>query len=390
MHVTLHITTRCNFRCGYCYSPPRAGLEMSKEVATKAIELASRMSPNNTGVIFFGGEPLLRKDFIFEVIDACSQRQRKSGCQFHYKVTTNGSLLDEVFIESATGARLSIAVSLDGVREAHNTHRVTDAGAPTFESLIPQITALLRRQPYASALMVVTPETVDQYARSFDYLIRLGFRYIIASLNYAGDWRRSHLRRLEREYRKIATRYESQTRAGHKFYFSPFEKKIASHVHGKEALCQQCYFGVRQLSVAPDGSIYPCVQFVKDGRDGDYCLGNVWDGIDRERQSALFSASRALKSTCQDCALLGRCENQCSCLNWQTTGAIDQVSPILCETERLLIPIVDELAAKLYRVRAPLFIQKHYNPIYPLLSFLEDHEPEPSVKRTPYARLRLV
>jgi uncharacterized protein len=61
-------------------------------------------------------------------------------------------------------------------------------------------------------------------------------------------------------------------------------------------------------------------------------------------------------------------------LNWQTTGAIDEIPPILCETEKLLIPIVDELAAKLYRLRSPLFIQKHYNPIYPLLSFLEDHE----------------
>jgi len=349
---------------------------MSREVAMKAIDLTSRMSPNNTGVIFFGGEPLLRKDFIFEVIDACSAKQRKSGRQFHYKVTTNGSLMDEVFIQSATRSRLSIAVSLDGTRIAHDKHRVTGSGAPTFDSLLPKIAVLLRHQPYACALMVVTPETVGHYASSFDYLFQLGFRYIISSLNYAGAWDRSHLRTLEREYRKIATRYERLTRAGHKFYFSPFEKKIASHVHGKGALCQQCYFGVRQLSVAPDGSIYPCVQFVKDGRDGDYCLGNVWDGIDCERQNALFGASRALKSTCRDCALLGRCENQCSCLNWQTTGAIDQVSPILCETERLLIPVVDELAARLYRARAPLFIQKHYNPIYPLLSFLEDHEPE--------------
>jgi len=81
---------------------------MTHEVAMKAIELASRMSPNNTGIIFFGGEPLLRKDFIFEVIDACSEKQRKSGRQFHCKVTTNGSLLNEAFIESATRSRLSM------------------------------------------------------------------------------------------------------------------------------------------------------------------------------------------------------------------------------------------------------------------------------------------
>jgi len=349
---------------------------MSREVALKAIELASRMSPSNTGVIFFGGEPLLRKDFIFDVIDACSTKQRESGCQFHYKVTTNGSLLGESFIEQATRSRLSIAVSMDGVRESHDEHRKTCAGTATFDTLLPHIPTLLRHQPYACALMVVTPQTVGHYASSFDYLLKLGFRYIISSLNHAGCWERSHLRRLAREYRKIAASYERLTRTGHKFYFSPFEKKIASHIHGAEALCQQCHFGIRQVSVAPNGSIYPCVQFVRDGRDGDYCLGNVWDGIDPKRQKALFQAGRGAKSTCQGCALLGRCENNCSCLNWQTTGAIDRVPPILCEAERLLIPIADQLASRLYTVRSPLFIQKHYNPIYPLLSFLEDHDPD--------------
>jgi len=46
---------------------------------------------------------------------------------------------------------------------------MTGAGAPTFDSLVLQMTALLRFQPYASALMVVTPETVHQYSKSFDF-----------------------------------------------------------------------------------------------------------------------------------------------------------------------------------------------------------------------------
>ena len=44
----------------------------------------------------------------------------------------------------------------------------------------------------------------------------------------------------------------------------------------------------------------------------------------------------------------------------------------LCETERILIPIVDELGERLWTMKAPLFIQKHYNAAYPFISGLED------------------
>ena len=41
-------------------------------------------------------------------------------------------------------------------------------------------------------------------------------------------------------------------------------------------------------------------------------------------------------------------------------------------TERMLFPIADRLAARLYRARNALFLHRHYNPAFPVLSFLED------------------
>ena len=231
---------------------------------------------------------------------------------------------------------------------------------------------LLAYQPYAYALMVVTPETVAYYAESVEFLIECGFRYILASLNYAGNWTDTTVKELKSHYQKIAKLYEKWTLAQKKFYLSPFEKKFASHVQGKDALCMQCHFGVKQISIAPDGSIYPCVQFVKDPTSKEFSIGDVWNGIDRERQMSLFRLSRFEQKECLACALKDRCEHRCSCLNWQTTGSIDQISPFLCETERVLIPIVDRLGERLYKKRAPLFIHKMYNTMYPLISYFED------------------
>ena len=45
---------------------------------------------------------------------------------------------------------------------------------------------------------------------------------------------------------------------------------------------------------------------------------------------------------------------------------------ILCEHERILFPLVDRMAERLYRDRNGMFIQKHYNQIFPLISLVED------------------
>ena len=40
--------------------------------------------------------------------------------------------------------------------------------------------------------------------------------------------------------------------------------------------------------------------------------------------------------------------------------------------ERILLPIADSLAEKLFKKRSAMFIQKHYNDLYPLVSLIED------------------
>ena len=48
------------------------------------------------------------------------------------------------------------------------------------------------------------------------------------------------------------------------------------------------------------------------------------------------------------------------------------VSPVLCRYERMLMPIADRIGRVLYAKRSPLFIHKHYNAAYPVLSLVDD------------------
>ena len=77
MHLTLHLTDRCNLACRYCYA--RHGTnDMALETALSAIAECTD-GEENCGIIFFGGEPLLREELIFEIIAACERRALHRG-----------------------------------------------------------------------------------------------------------------------------------------------------------------------------------------------------------------------------------------------------------------------------------------------------------------------
>lgn len=377
MHLTLHLTARCNLRCRYCHAPPREAGDMTFETARMAVEMAidlmNREHPGQSvGVIFFGGEPLLKRDLIAQIVRHCRKIEDETGQLFHFKITTNGILLDGEFLTDPDTYEIFVALSHDGVRAANDLHRVDARGSGTFDRLDGKIDLLLRHKPYAPVMMVVNPDTVRYYAESVEYLYERGFHYLICSLNYGAGWQYRHLKELRKQYRRLANWYYEETLKEEKFYFSPFEVKISSHVFPGSCRAERCELGQKQISVAPNGRLYPCVQFVGDGSDETYAIGHVETGVDQSARRRLYELNAGEKPTCAGCAIRERCNHYCGCLNRQATGRIDAVAPMLCAHERILLPIADELAARLFEKKSPIFIQKHYNEMYPLISLVED------------------
>lgn len=371
MHLTLHLTAACNFRCRYCYAEDKTGSPMSFDTAKAAIDLALRhQTPDQSlGIIFFGGEPLLRRDLIGQIMRHTKELSAATGKHFHYKIATNGSLLDEEFLTDELTREIFVAMSLDGVQTAHDMHRIGLSGEGTFAKLEKTAALLLKHKPYSPVMAVVNPDTVPFYADSVRFLFELGFRYLIFSLNYAAPWTEKDMDRLARQYEKIGHWYEAETLKESKFYFSPFEVKIGSHVRPGSCAKERCELGQTQISVAPDGGLYPCVQFVGDP---EFCIGDVRSGLDETRRRAIYQMSNQEENVCAGCAVRHRCNHFCGCLNRQSTGSIQRVSPVLCAHERILIPAADRVAERLFKQRSALFVQKHYNDYFPLISLAED------------------
>jgi len=168
------------------------------------------------------------------------------------------------------------------------------------------------------------------------------------------------------QYRRMATFMLDCLRKGQDIYIGQFNEKIRSHINKPLGPGLNCDVGRKKISVAPDGSIFPCVQFVSRRPDAvKFRMGHVSSGFDARRDE-IVQANCAPRRQCAGCDYLGRCHHGCTCMAWQLTGDITQVPPILCAYERMLTPIADEIGNALWKEQNQFFLKRHYG-------FLEDY-----------------
>lgn len=368
MQITFHVTKACNLRCRYCYYRDFPTGTMSLETARAATRQVLELGDPHMGVTFFGGEPLLAKALIRQLVpeieDACRQR----GITVNFKIPTNGLLLDREFLEFCEARSVFISLSIDGDEEG-NVDRVTASGRSSFAEAKRALALLRSHASSFATYSVVTPANAGHLFESLEGLYREGSRILISSLDYGADWSVRDLKRLRRQYELLADFYIAETRKHRHFHLSIFDSRIRAHTRPDQMQDTACRIGLGQISVGPDGTYYPCIQFVENP---DFAIGNVASGIDFSLRRNHFEQSGSEAPECAGCGIHDRCSRNCACVSWQTTGTLDGVAPIVCEHERLLMPIADSVARRLFRKREPLFIARHYNPDYDMLRALEE------------------
>ncbi|SCW30385.1 radical SAM additional 4Fe4S-binding SPASM domain-containing protein [Ruminococcaceae bacterium YRB3002] len=345
MNLTLHLTERCNMDCSYCLRVKRP-CDMPEEVLYKALELAFSKG-QNAGVCFFGGEPMLKKDLILKALDRAKTMSDSSGKPFACKMTSNGTLLDEDFLKRAKEAGMVIGLSYDALGQDISRRFADKDHSSTSAVLREKAELLLKYLPDSVALITVAPQAVPYYAESVKHVHDLGFKQASCVLAYGSrvNWTDGDMEILRGELDKTVDYMTELFRKSDRFKVTPLCSKITECIKGVNP-ASRCHLGVRQMQVDVRGDLYPCTSFVGDP---DYLMGNVFDGVDESRVSALAAKSN-MPETCRNCELNKRCTNSCGCSNRMNTGDENKISPLQCTYERMLIDAADRLGNILFTI----------------------------------------
>lgn len=145
------ITYDCNFRCPYCYENniSNFGKGWSKSVFTKdlvdrAYQTMLEIQPNrkmhDNNIIFYGGEPLLAQNYkiVSHIV--------KEGVKRNYKFIgiTNGYDLDKYTDLLLPEMIQTLQVTIDGVRDVHNSRRNHYKEGKTFDRIMDNIDRVLQ------------------------------------------------------------------------------------------------------------------------------------------------------------------------------------------------------------------------------------------------------
>jgi radical SAM protein with 4Fe4S-binding SPASM domain len=317
--VYLHLTSRCNLACSYCYNARwrerGARGELSEAELRALLEEVAALGAAQ--VTFTGGEPLLRRDLL-----ALADHARALGLET--TLLTNGMRIGDR--AAAIAARFDrVIVSLDSWRREENDEARGDG---SFAGAVGGVQALVRAGAQVSVRAVITGSNVGslpglpRFAASV-----LGCSDLMLALCMPPSQEAAVAQRLlpsPEEYRAALERFQRALR----------EVGGSSSFDAEPSLSDgSCGAGASILSVGPDGDVFPCQCLLGP----ELRLGNVRERplgeIHRAaaRSGAGGTCSMPLPS-CAKCPVSGLCTLRCRA----TVAAIEGAGPGLVE---LLCPL---------------------------------------------------
>lgn len=158
MQVIVKLTTRCNLKCSYCSEGDKAPETLDMLVLKKLIdeipEILNKYKQKDITLLWHGGEPLLLgKAYLTEAMQYAEKKLFNYRVRF--SIQTNGTLIDNEWIDIFKQFDVGVGVSLDGYKEIHDINRMEPDGTPTFDKIMSNIILLQNNGINVGTLMVL-------------------------------------------------------------------------------------------------------------------------------------------------------------------------------------------------------------------------------------------
>ena len=341
--LCLHIAHTCNLNCSYCFASQgkyhgERSL-MSEEVAKRSMDFLIENSGSRTNleVDFFGGEPLMNFDVVKKTVEYAREREKETGKNFRFTLTTNGVLIDDDVIDFANREMSNVVLSLDGRKEVHDRFRVDYAGNGSWEKIVPKFQKLVEAREHKNYYMrgTFTHHNPD-FLKDIETMLDLGFTElsmepVVCAPEDASALTDEDFPVVVEQYEKLAELMLKKHKEGKPFTFYHYmiDLKGGPCIYKRISGCGS---GTEYMAVTPWGDLYPCHQFVGEEK---FKLGDIFNGVNNTAiQDEFLSCNVYSREECRDCWAKLYCSGGCAANAYHATGSVKGVYEYGCKLFR--------------------------------------------------------
>lgn len=169
----IKVVDYCNFNCEFCRYPSiskKTSMSFStfKTIVEKACEFNIKKGCYQQSIIFHGGEPLLwgYDNFLCAIELQKELTTKHPKLKFRNSIQTNGSLLDDRWVDFLSLNEFDIGISIDGPEEI-NFHK----GSISNKTVLENIQKLSQKSCKFGVLSVITNEHAGLADKYYDFLV---------------------------------------------------------------------------------------------------------------------------------------------------------------------------------------------------------------------------
>lgn len=321
--LIVKLTNDCNLNCSYCYHRRDSNRDIHNSLSFSDLDIMIRSllqhNEHEAEFIWHGGEPLLTGIDTFEFVVECQKRHNTKNLLIRNSVQTNGTLLDDAYIQFFKENGFSIGISIDGPFDMHTSERGTLP--QEYQKILYAIDQLTEKNAKYGTLCVVGKQHIGNADRIFQMIQEhkignIGFLPCMVHTNGSVE---DDLTITPEEYSQ--------------FLIDLFELWICSNTRGLSIRnfddCIRFYRGKepktcicsnvcdRYLTITPEGGIFLCDNF---SSSKEHQVGVLKDGFDHIHEASamqwLKSAMRNIPQNCDGCSYVKACYGGCKYYRW--------------------------------------------------------------------------
>lgn len=330
--MVLQLTQNCNLKCRYCIFSGDTNLSrihnaknMPWEIAKKSIDFFVEHSKfsNVVDIGFYGGEPLLvfnlLKKCVLYINDALYDKN------IHYKITTNGTIMNEDILSFIKNNNIELTISIDGPADIHNANRrYAFDGSGSFDTIIKNLLYMKESEPqYYTKNVQFNSVVSDQknWNQTLDFFHSTElFLHNPVNLNNVSDnylresYQDDNTKRINAEKLKFEILMSAILKKESPYYgtlsneavrlkklFSPMEPLAAQMHH-----LGPCMPGYRRLFIDINGNFRVCEKASE--KSTHMIIGDVDNGFNFKAVSRLLNIGKLTELECLNCPLIRSCK----------------------------------------------------------------------------------